>query len=87
MMKYEFEKIIGKVIPTKEYEIIETVYVYYPGIDHAFGKEQVADLYRVYGLRIFEDLLPRAQAIQGMESRIHDKEKQIEQLKKELTKL
>ena len=56
MMKQEFEKLANISIPLDqcEYEVIETVYGFYPGIHHVKGKEQVAESTRLSGLRIFE---------------------------------
>lgn len=87
MMKHEFEKLVGKEVTTKEYDIIETVYVNYPGIHHTHGKEQVAELYKVFGLRIFEDMLPRAKRVYELEIRIRDKENQLRDLRGELKEL
>ena len=87
MMKHEFEKLIGKEVTTKEYDIIETVYVNYPGIHHTNGKKQVAELYKVFGLRIFEDMLPRAKKVYELEIQIRTKESQLKDLRGELKEL
>ena len=87
MMKHEFENLVGKEVTTKEYDIIETVYVNYPGIHHTTGKEQVAELYKVFGLRIFEDMLPRAEKVNELEIQIRTKESQLKDLRQELKEL
>lgn len=87
MMKQEFEKLIEKEITKEEYDLIEMVYSTYPGISNVHGKKQVADLYKVYGIRIFEDMFPRSEKIYQLEIRIRDKKVQINQLEKELQTL
>jgi len=65
MMKQEFERLVGKEVNPNTYEKIETVYMNYPGIN---DKQQIADLFRQFGMVIIEDLLPRAREIQPTRS-------------------
>ena len=67
MMKEEFEGKIKGTILNEEYEIIETVYMWY---DESMNKDDVASLYRKFGIKIFKDLLPRAERIRDMERKI-----------------
>jgi hypothetical protein len=64
MEKSEFEERIGKEISGEHYKIVETVYSYYPGITDMKGKDQVADLYKQFGIIIFADMLRRAGALE-----------------------
>ena len=82
MMKQEFEKLANISIPLDqcEYEVIETVYSYYPGIHHVKGKEQVAELYKAFGLRIFEDMLKRAETTRDIGEKINEHKRQIADL-------
>ena len=82
MMKHEFEKLanISIQLTQSEYEVIETVYSYYPGIHHVKGKEQVAELYKTFGLRIFEDMLKRAETIESIQNKIVEHKRQISEL-------
>lgn len=80
MLKYEFEERVRNLktsavkeghevtftIPDREYQIIQHVYNYYPGLD----KEAAARLYVDFGLRIFEDMTPRADKIADLEQKI-----------------
>ena len=68
MMKKEFEDLIVKKISNEDYEIIEQVYLDYPGIG-TNGKQVVANLYNQFGLVIFKDMLPRAQKVNEL---MHD---------------
>ena len=82
MMKQEFEKLanISIQLAQSEYEVIETVYTYYPSIHHTKGKEQVAELYKTFGLRIFEDMLKRAETIESIQNKIIEHKQKIAEL-------
>ena len=60
MMKEEFEELIGKKVTEQEYDDIETVYTFYPTLSEVEGKNQIAYLYRIHGMRIINDMLPTA---------------------------
>lgn len=60
MQKTEFEKRIGKAVTNREYEVIEEVYMWHPAISKVCGEEDVAELYKCFGMTIFYDMLPRA---------------------------
>lgn len=67
MMKEEFEKATGQRISQEDYEVVETVYMYYPGFEK---KEQVYALWQGQGMVVFTDLYPRAQAIQEIDLQV-----------------
>lgn len=60
MTKSEFEILIDGTVTDEEYELIETVYMWHPAIRNASGKEEVAELYKSFGLMIFKNMYPRA---------------------------
>lgn len=66
MMKQEFEKLAGEV-SAEDYKDIEFVYTYHPSIENVNGKEQIASLYKMGGMRIIRDMLPSAQKMKSME--------------------
>lgn len=85
MNKQEFEAWIGKEINNSDYEIIETVYTFHPCISETKGKEQIADLYTKYGMRIIKDMLNTSWLTKDLEdegskirSRIADLQQQLE---------
>ena len=63
MQKMEFEERVGQVVSDTEYKVIETVYQWHPSIQETSGKEEVAGLYRGFGMAIFHDMLPRAELL------------------------
>jgi len=62
MMKSEFERLIGKEISQENYKVVETVYAHHSLISDVEGKKQVESLYNQFGLGIFHDMLPHAEA-------------------------
>lgn len=79
-MKQEFETLLGRDISDDDYSAIEAVYMYYPGI---VSKQQVADLYKAFGLRIFNDMLPTARIIQKYEHDIDIEKQRLAQIEEE----
>ena len=77
MLRSEFEKLIGKEIDFKEYQIIEQSYITY---DNLFKTHQdVAELYLKLGLPFFEKL--NADSIAITSSVLAEKKKVEETLK------
>lgn len=79
MMKVEFERLIGEEVSQEVYDKVEIVYTNYPGIN---DKQQIADLYKQFGMVIIADLFPRANEIQSREDKIHKLQIEIADLKK-----
>ena len=51
MMKHEFEEKLGNQVTEKEYKDIEFVYTFHPSISNTEGKTQIAQLYKIGGIR------------------------------------
>ncbi len=77
-MKQEFESLTGQQLDDDDYGIVETVYTFYPGMPDVDGKKLVAQLYKQFGLTIFQDLYERANKISELESAIREKKRQLE---------
>jgi hypothetical protein len=78
MTKQEFESLTGQQLNDDDYGIVETVYAFYPGIPDVDGKKLVAQLYKQFGLTIFQDMYERANKISELESAIREKKRQLE---------
>ena len=77
MIREEFEERIGQRIDPREYsEVIEPVYMFYP-TKASTDKDIYATLYKLFGARIFEDMLPRAEEVRSIEDTIRGFQKQI----------
>lgn len=90
MTKSEFEEMIGGSVMDEEYQLIEEVYMWHPAIRNTSGKEEVAELYKSFGIVIFYDMYPRAKKAKDIEDNIRliDKTRavlfdQLKQLKME----
>lgn len=70
MTKSEFEDLIHGSVTDEEYELIETVYMWHPAIRNTSGKEEVAELYKSFGIVIFYDMYPRAKKAKDIEDNI-----------------
>lgn len=69
MMKSELEKILGRAVPPQHYEVIEQVYMFY---DDRVDKSDFVDLYKIFGIKIFKDMYPRAMAIKEAQDHAHE---------------
>lgn len=70
MTKNELENLIHGSLTDEEYELIETVYMWYPAIRNTSGKEEVAELYKSFGLIIFKDMFRRAMKVKEIDEEI-----------------
>lgn len=87
MMKNEFEEMIGGSVTDEEYQLIEEVYMWHPAIRTASGKEEVAELYKSFGLIIFKDMYTRAMKVKDIEEEIRSLDRAKNSLVEELERL
>ena len=62
MNKQEFEEKIGGLISVEQYRDIEFVYTWHPSVLNVNGKEMIAQLYKLGGMRLIKDMMPTANA-------------------------
>ena len=60
MQKHEFEERIESTVSDEDYKLIEFVYQFHPVIRNVSGKDEVAELYKSFGMALFRDMEPRA---------------------------
>lgn len=84
MEKKEFEEMVGQVVSDEDYKIIETVYQHHPVIRDVSGKEEVAELYKSFGITIFYDMITRARKFQDLESQLHHTQAEVDRIKEEM---
>lgn len=63
MLKNEFETLADTEVSQDEYEVIETVYMYYPGIE---DKNQMVFMYKI-GMHLIVDCHTRAKELKVIE--------------------
>ena len=76
MMRSEFNEMVGYDVSVEDYEKVEMVYLYYPGIE---DKQQMCTLYNI-GMHIICDMLPRATELAAVEMQIRDLNKRKNEL-------
>lgn len=72
MTKQEFEQRLGWAVSENEYRKIETVYTFHPSISETSGKDQITYLYKTFGMRIIEDMLPTATNASELQDKIRN---------------
>lgn len=85
MMKQEFEKLVGKVVPDGRWETVELVYGWHPCISNVEGKQQMAMLYNL-GWPIIEDMKFRAEAVKETEDAIQKMRMQVSKIREQADK-
>lgn len=60
MMKQEFEQRIGAEVTPEEYKIIEHVYIWHPAIPNVNAKDVLAQIWKLGGMALIEDMDCRA---------------------------
>lgn len=86
MIKEEFQEMIGQIISDQDYEIIDTVYNFHPTVNGVSGKEEVAELYKSFGMDIFYDLFPRAKRNLELKRKLNNAQEEITRIKEDMTK-
>lgn len=87
MQKQEFEQRIEQPISDADYELIEFVYQFHPVVSETSGKDEVAELYKSFGMPIFRDMKPRAEMAKELEEKIRKCRSELERLTEELQDL
>lgn len=84
MQKKEFEDLVGQALSDRDYETIETVYLYHPAIRDVSGKEEVAELYKSFGMTIFYDMIARAKWNHDREFLLHHAQAEVDRIREEM---
>ena len=69
MQKHEFEERIEGTVSDEDYKLIEFVYQFHPVIRNVSGKDEVAELYKSFGMALFRDMEPRAKKAKEVEEK------------------
>lgn len=87
MTKQEFEERIEATVSASQYDLIEEVYTFHPSISNVDGKEQIATIYKMFGMRIIFDMIPTAREAKRLDLEMRRASGVLEQLKSELAEL
>ena len=72
MTKKEFEKLVGKEVDDFEYTMVEEVYTWHPSISETNGKQEIATIFKIGGIRIIKDMYATAKCAMNIQ---HQKDK------------
>lgn len=87
MQKQEFEEKIGKPVTDEQYKAIETVYIWHPSVRNTSGKDEVAELYKSFGMAIFYDMLPRAMKAKDLDEQLQKAQGEVQRIQKKIEEL
>ena len=87
MTREEFNSRASLPVSAEQYQTIEYVYQYHPVIDTVKGKDQIAQLWEIGGVRLMLDMLPTAQQAADLESAIADTRRSLADLEDQLHEL
>ena len=87
MTKQEFEKRIGAEISQKDYSIVEHVYTWHPSISEVEGKEQIAELYKSFGMPIIKNMMEAANYAETLDRAMAQVQRQVEELRKRIIRV
>lgn len=80
MRKHELEERIEGTVSDEDYKLIEFVYQFHPLIRNVSGKDEVAELYKSFGMALFRDMEPRAKKAKEVEEKMTSCRHEIETL-------
>ena len=87
MTKQEFEQRINSTVCESDYDIIEYVYNFHPSIDEVHGKDDIANIYKIGGMRIIRDMEKTAKIAESIylyRRKIQDKLSQLKDIEDDL---
>lgn len=87
MQKQEFEERIERTVTDEQYKVIEEVYMWHPSIRNTSGKDEVAELYKSFGMTIFHDMLPRAKKAHELDELLRNAQREVQRIKEEIEEL
>lgn len=76
----EFNERIEGTVNEKDYKIIEYVYNWHPSISDTKGKDEIAELYSKFGMRIIKDMVNTAEENESFFNEIQNINHEIEKL-------
>ena len=85
MQKQEFEERIERTVTDEQYKVIEEVYMWHPSIRNTSGKDEVAELYKSFGMTIFHDMLPRAKKAHELDELLRNAQREVQRIQEEMS--
>ena len=63
------------------------VYMWHPSIRNTSGKDEVAELYKSFGMTIFHDMLPRAKKAHELDELLRNAQREVQRIQEEIEEL
>ena len=87
MQKQEFEERIERTVTDEQYKVIEEVYMWHPSMRNTSGKDEVAELYKSFGMTIFHDMLPRTKKAHELDELLRNAQREVQRIQEEIEEL
>ena len=81
MTKQEFEERAGTKVTSEQYNKIEFVYTYHPCISNTEGKDRIATIYKIGGMRLIRDMTSTACKARDLEEEAAKYKAELERIK------
>lgn len=91
MMKHEFEERINAEISDQDYKTVELVYTWHTAIPNVGGKDMIAQLYKIGGMAVINDMAKSASVrcanIMRMERVVQDVKEEMRSVEEKMEEL
>lgn len=87
MTKKEFEERVGTTVSDEMWKKIEFVYTWHPAISNIYGKDEIAQLYKIGGMRLMMDMIPAAKEWKRLEDERISLTNRLFEIKREMQTL
>lgn len=87
MTRNEFEDLAGECVTDETFEVVQFVYNFHPAISEVTGKNEIAGIYKLGGLRVLRDMYPTACKAKALEEDIRKKSSELSALRESLAEL
>lgn len=87
MTKKEFEERVGITVSDEKWDKIEFVYTWHPSISNIYGKDEIAQVYKIGGMRLIMDMIPTAKEWKKLEDERMSVANRLLEIKREMQTL
>lgn len=87
MNKQEFEERINSNVSNEDYTIIEYVYTNHPSISDVNGKDEIANIFKIGGMRLIRDMMKSAEIEENLHQaqlRLQEHLNRIKEIRRDL---
>lgn len=74
-------------ITDEDYKVVEYVYNFHPAINEVVGKDQIAELWAHFGMRVIRDMVPTAEKAEKLGAQIRHLRIELDKAREEMEAL